>query len=647
MTAVTPTAMPKVGPPPGSHALLVGVPDYAHPDFPPVPAARTSLLAMGDLLRDGSLCGWEDHQVTVIDTVSSADELAVQVADVAEKTTGVLLLYYVGHGMLSPSGELCLVMPGTRPDRPTMTGLVWGHLAEALRLSPAKARITILDCCFAGRAIEVLAADGQVLADLADIQGVYTLTATTRNRTAHVPPLGEQRTRPTSFTGQLCELVRSGIPGKPDQLTLNDIYPVLRARLKARGLPVPNQRGTDTAGQVVFARNAAPAPARTEPAFEGQGSAQTAATPESERRPRPPQRRGVIRRRAFLAGGLVCAGAGTATGFALWSHNPREEPFGTRRITSENTEDVAFSPDGRTLMTVGYYDSQIRDAATGKTLARFPNDQSLPRFLAFSPDGKTFATSELGTIKVRDAATAVAIATFPAPAPDFHYEVLPVAFSPDGKVLACGGARIDKVDNSGGAEAMKDAFRLLDISTGRVLATSAERNIRAVAFSPDGRRIACTNDYGCWMWDVARQHWGPAVTGEFMRAVLFTPDGRLVTGDRGGVRLWDATSLHVTATFPAAAGDTYAVALTRDGKTLAVGGVGGVQVWDLATGHLIVTLTSNTTQSLAWSPDGETLAGATSKQSVKITAKGYPYDSGCLLWQLSTRLLPTPSGTPR
>lgn len=263
--------MPEPGPPAGSHALLIGVPECEHPEFTPIPAVRNSLQAVHDLLRDGELCGWKRHQVTVIDEVSSASELAVQVADLAEKVTGNLLLYYVGHGMLSPAGELCLVMPKTRPDRLTITGLVWGHVAEALRLSPAKARITILDCCFAGQAIEALTTDGQALANLAFVQGAYTLTATGRNRTAHVPPLDEQDTRPTSFTGQLCDLVRFGIPGKPAQLTLNDIYPVLRARLQAKGLPVPNQRGADTAGQVVFARNVAAVPVsvRTEPTISG------------------------------------------------------------------------------------------------------------------------------------------------------------------------------------------------------------------------------------------------------------------------------------------------------------------------------------------------------------------------------------------
>ncbi|MFG2821530.1 caspase domain-containing protein [Kitasatospora sp. NPDC048365] len=275
--------MPEAGPPPGSHALLIGVPEYEHPEFPQVPAARTSVRAMRDLLLDGALCGWGEHQVTVVDRVSSPADLALRVADVAEATTGTLLLYYVGHGMLSPAGDLCLVMPRTRPDRPMITGLAWTHVAEALRLSPAKTRITILDCCFAGRAIEFLTTGGQALAHLADVQGVYTLTATTRNRTAHVPPPEEQGSRPTSFTGELCDLLRTGIPGKPAWLTLNDIYPVLRARLQEKGLPLPNQRGTDTAGAVVLARNAAPAPARTEPTISGNTPLLDADTPFEER----------------------------------------------------------------------------------------------------------------------------------------------------------------------------------------------------------------------------------------------------------------------------------------------------------------------------------------------------------------------------
>ena len=61
----------------------------------------------------------------------------------------------------------------------------------------------------------------------------------------------------TSFTGELQALIRAGIPGKSAQLSLSDIYSELRQRLRAKGLPVPSQRGTDTAHQFPFILNPA------------------------------------------------------------------------------------------------------------------------------------------------------------------------------------------------------------------------------------------------------------------------------------------------------------------------------------------------------------------------------------------------------
>ena len=241
-----------------SRAILIGVSAYDHPEFPPIRAARNSLQAMHALLSDPALCGWPPERITVILNPISAVDLAGQFDDLAESTTGVLLLYYVGHGVLSGRGELCLTVTSTRPNRPKISGLPWDTLADVLRTCPARARLAILDCCFAGQAIEALSSDADPgLADIAHVEGVYTLTATTRNRTAHVPPPDQQDTACTSFTGELRDLIRSGIPGKPPQLTFGDIYPVLRQRLRARGLPAPSQRGTDTAHQFPFTANTA------------------------------------------------------------------------------------------------------------------------------------------------------------------------------------------------------------------------------------------------------------------------------------------------------------------------------------------------------------------------------------------------------
>jgi hypothetical protein len=242
----------------GSRAVLVGVSAYEYAEFPPIRSARNSLEAMCSLLADPALCAWPPEWITVIANPISAAGLATQIADLAESTTGVLLLYYVGHGVLSASGELCLTVTSTRPDRPKISGLPWETLGEVLRGCAATVRLAILDCCFAGQATETLAGGSELgLADIAHVEGVYTLAATTRNRAAHVLPPGQQDTACTSFTGELRDLIQCGIPGKAPQLTFSDIYPVLRQRLRAKGLPVPSQRGTSAVDMFHFSANAA------------------------------------------------------------------------------------------------------------------------------------------------------------------------------------------------------------------------------------------------------------------------------------------------------------------------------------------------------------------------------------------------------
>ena len=246
------------GLPASSHAVLIGVSAYEYAEFPPIRAARNSVQTMHSLLSDPALCAWPPEWITVIANPISAAGLAATIADLAEGTTGVLLVYYVGHGVLSPGGELCLTVTSTRPDRPKISGLAWDTVAEVLRGCAASTRVAILDCCFAGQATEALTrASDAGLADIAHVDGVYTLTATTGNRAAHVAPAGQQDTACTSFTGELRDLIQQGIPGMAPRLTLTDIYPVLRQRLRAKGLPAPSQRGTGAASRFPSTVNAA------------------------------------------------------------------------------------------------------------------------------------------------------------------------------------------------------------------------------------------------------------------------------------------------------------------------------------------------------------------------------------------------------
>ena len=68
-------------------------------------------------------------------------------------------------------------------------------------------------------------------------------------------------------------------------------------------------------------------------------------------------------------------------------------------------------------------------------------------------------------------------------------------------------------------------------------------------------------------------------------------------------------------------GDVYSVAWSPDGKTLATGSDDQtVKLWEAATGKLLANLPGHTgaVYSIAWSPDGRTLASGSGDRTVKL-----------------------------
>jgi len=232
-----------------SRAVLIGTSEYQDEKFPALPAADNSLEGMRQILTNPELCGWPASRVKQLSNESDNRQFIIKLRRWAQETTEVFLLYYVGHGTPGEKGP-CLTLTDTQVEYPDVTGLEYRHVRKALRDSPARIKIVILDCCYAGRAIPPVQS-GQAL--FTDISGTYVLAAA--DHAAHVPE--NQELACTSFTGELLDLIRKGITDGPEELTLEDIYRHLRARLGEVDLPDPNCGGTDTAGAFRFARNAA------------------------------------------------------------------------------------------------------------------------------------------------------------------------------------------------------------------------------------------------------------------------------------------------------------------------------------------------------------------------------------------------------
>jgi WD40 repeat protein/predicted Ser/Thr protein kinase len=333
---------------------------------------------------------------------------------------------------------------------------------------------------------------------------------------------------------------------------------------------------------------------------------------------------------------------------------------------------TAFSPDGETLATGGLDDTvrlwRVSDGAPLHTM----KGHTWPIYsTAFSPDGTTVVSSSWddGTVRLWRVADGTLLHTLDG----FTGGVSGVAFSPDGEMLASssgswdGKVRLWKVENGAilhtlnahntwvlcvalshdgvflASGADDNTVRLWRVSDGALLRTlyGHTKGVSSVAFSPDEVTLASGSyDNTVRLWrisDGVLLHTLDSQT-KFVHSVAFSPDGAMLASgaDDGTVRLWrvdDRTPLHTLAGH---AGSVRSVAFSPDGTILASGGCaklegewgcseGEVRLWQVEDGTQLRTMVStregysnNWVHSLAFSPDGKTVASASGDSIVRL-----------------------------
>jgi len=245
----------------------------------------------------------------------------------------------------------------------------------------------------------------------------------------------------------------------------------------------------------------------------------------------------------FRPDGKVLAGGGFGSVVHLWDAETGEHQNALGEQYVEAIESVAFNVDGTVLASANRDKTVLLwDAQTGELRNTLIGHTDWVNSVAFSPDGTTLASASNDmTIRLWDAQTGELRRTFTG-----HKEAInSVAFSPDGKVLASGSGYIYARDASGSQD---KTIRLWDVETGTIRRTfpAQKHNVLCVAFSPDGKVLAASyDDKIIHLWDMQTYTVHRTLEGhtDDVRSVVFSPDGRtLVSGSQDGtLLLWELT----------------------------------------------------------------------------------------------------------
>ncbi|MFY1623716.1 caspase, EACC1-associated type [Micromonospora sp. WMMD735] len=239
-----------------SRAVLVGAARYGVGNsLSPLPGVRRNLDDLYRVLTDRDVGFLSPSNCLRLPDPASPRVVSDALILAAEHAEDTLLFYFAGHGAKAVvTGELHLMLTDSDPANLPFTAVGYNALRAILTDQgrfPARRRVVILDCCFAGAAITATMA-AEDLDDAVNTEGTYLLAATTDREYAFAAP----GARNTGFTGALLDALQRGLPDAGETLSLGQIFMQTKQLMRSRGLNAPRQFATDTIASLPLVRNA-------------------------------------------------------------------------------------------------------------------------------------------------------------------------------------------------------------------------------------------------------------------------------------------------------------------------------------------------------------------------------------------------------
>lgn len=363
-----------------------------------------------------------------------------------------------------------------------------------------------------------------------------------------------------------------------------------------------------------------------------------------------------VRSVAFSPDGSILASGSADRTVRLW-HVGNGECASVLRGHTDSVLAVAFSPKG-SILASGSDDrtSILWSVERGTPLRILGRNAGAVSGVTFSPDGETLASgSEDQSITLWSVGQGQPLRVLKGQ----HASHSNVTFSPDGTLLAAAceqgrqvfwsmgkgrPVRVHGRDSSNDFQCIAfspieksrvvatteglGVVRMWDSLTGKDQTTlqSAPFKIFNIAFSPDGKRLACASeDKTVSVWNLEGR--GPRTVHQghtdYVFDVAFNPDGTLLasaSADRM-VALWRVGQSEPIRMLRGHADQVRSVAFNPDGDTLASASIDRtITLWDVHSGKVRRVLRGHTdgVSGVAFSPDGTLLVSSSLDRTLRV-----------------------------